>query len=555
VIALPDRLLRLPAILESGISNVVSVFDAFGVGIYCVDLDGCITYINPAGESLLGWRADDLRGRHVHELIHHTRPDGTPFPRPECRLYEALTHGLSQEVLDDVFWAKDGTPVQVGHTIAPLNESGERVGAIVVFSENGRRRRDIDLLRARATQQAAVADLGLEALGGGSLQALLDHTCDLVARTLELEFSQVLELVADTDRLQLRAGVGWHDGVVGRVTVAGGSGSLSGFAIAADETVVVDDLRTETRFTAPRFLLDHEVVSGITVVIHGGGRPHGTEPWGVLGAHTRLHRTFTADEIGFLHTLANSLALAIERNDAERELRQRNSEIVELAAQVAKLADDRRRIMADALDAEDRTRERISQVLHDEVLQSLLATRQDLAKATGPGATRADVITRATEGVVAAIGELRNAVVALHPVTLERDGVLSAIRTTADFHAMRAGFEVALDVDPEAGGPRDQLVVSLAQELLNNAAQHAEAAHVGVTLRRGEDAIVLEVVDDGCGMDPDRAEQALDQGHIGLASIALRVESLGGRVDLDTSPGRGTRVRATIPDEAPARSP
>jgi two-component system, NarL family, sensor kinase len=271
----------------------------------------------------------------------------------------------------------------------------------------------------------------------------------------------------------------------------------------------------------------------------------------VLGAHTRAPRAFTEEDINFLHTVANTLGLAIERNDAERELRQRNREIAQLAEQVAELADDRRRIMADALDAEDRTRQQISQLLHDEVLQSLLTARQDLAKLKPTQGAGHDAASQALEAIVDAIRELRNAVVALHPVTLEQGGLTAALKAIADLHAGRDGFEATLNLEPRGGGERDQLIVSLAQELLSNIAQHAQAGHVTITLHRLQNRIVFEVADDGRGMTPARRQQALDQGHVGLASVAMRVESLGGSFQLTSSPGEGTRVCSVIPVKAP----
>jgi len=241
-------------------------------------------------------------------------------------------------------------------------------------------------------------------------------------------------------------------------------------------------------------------------------------------------------------------------NDLERqvrfrteELEHRNRQLAELAGRVARLADERRRIMADALDAEDRTREQISQLLHDEVLQSLLSARQDLAKGQRTAHAGDHAVTRGSEAVAQAIGELRNAVAALHPVTLAKGGLAAAIRATAEIHARRGGFGVTLDVAPDAGGARDQLIVSLAQELLNNAAQHARASHVSITLHRAADSLVFEVADAGRGMDAGRPREALDRGHVGLASIAMRVEACGGRFQLDSSPGEGTRVRVALP--------
>lgn len=416
-----------------------------------------------------------------------------------------------------------------------------------------RRRSDAgDLFPARADQQAAVACLGLEALGGGPLQALLEHASLRLAEALDVELTQILQLLPDEDALLLRAGVGWRPGLVGAATIGLDQGSPAGVALACDKTVVVKDLTAEARCRAPALLIAHGAVSGINVVIHGRDRPWGTEPWGVLGAYSLRARTFTSDARNFLGAVANTLALAIERDDAGHALERREREMFELAKQVTSLAEDRHRLLVDALEAEDRARERISQLLHDGALQSLLTVRQDLAKAEMTGNAGGDFIRRAREGVVEAISELRNAVLALHPVALERDGLPSAIEAISSFHARRSGFALTLDLAPWRGGVCDQLIVSLAQELLNNVAKHAEAKHVTVALRRAADDVVFEVADDGRGMGPGRAAEALDQGHIGLASIVRRVESAGGRVELATSSSGGTRIRSVFPLRSPA---
>ncbi len=176
-----------------------------------------------------------------------------------------------------------------------------------------------------------------------------------------------------------------------------------------------------------------------------------------------------------------------------------------------------------------------------------VAARQDLAIAARSGSVRDDAVNQAREAIVEAITELRGAVAALHPVTLEKGGVGAAIKATADAYARRAGFDVTLGVEPEASGIRDQLIVSLAQELVRNAAQHSQARHVAINLRRARDQVVFEVADDGRGMEPGRPREALDGGHVGLASIAMRVEACGGRFQSDSAPGAGTRVRVALP--------
>ncbi|HET8672570.1 MAG TPA: GAF domain-containing protein [Thermoleophilaceae bacterium] len=538
--------------MKQGVSDVVSVFDAFGLGIYCADLDGRFTYVNPAAQRLLGWSADELLGRVVHDTIHHSHPDGSPFARKDCPLHQALDHVMAEQDLHDQFWRRDGAPLEIAQTIAPLLEKDKLIGAIVVFVDVGQRNRDTDALRRRAAQQSALAELGLLALGDDSLQALVDQGTALVAEMLDVDLALVFELDPHTSRLRLRAGTGMRAGLVGKLTLETGRGSLAGFAIARDQPVVLEDPQAERRFRTSPFLLEHEIVSGVVVVIQGRGGHGETLPWGVLGAYARSRREFSEEDITFLKTVANTVGLAIERDDAEHEVQRRSREIGELLEQVSKLADDRQRIMANALDAEDRAREQVAELLHDSVLQSLLTARQDLAKLRPSGSVGDDVASRATEALVTAIRELRSAVTALHPVMHGRDGLAAAINSIANLHADHAGFEVSVDVEPWAAGQRSQLIISIAQELLSNVTRHAEASHVTITLRRDPGGIAFEVADDGCGMTPSRPEHALDRGYVGLASIAMRVESLGGSFELASSPGAGTRVRTVIPVGTPA---
>jgi PAS domain S-box-containing protein len=391
-----------------------------------------------------------------------------------------------------------------------------------------------EALEQRAAQQADIAELGLLALGGLEPTELIDEVVNRVGRTLGVEHVSVLERLPEDERLLLRAGTGWREGVVGHATVCADRDSQSGWTLAASDPVVLEDLRTDAPFQGAHLLREHGVVSGLSVVIRGS-----KGPWGVLGVHTRSQRRFSDDEANFLRAAANTLAMAIERGRDNEELRRRS-------AQIAQLAAERQRIAAEALDSEDRTRERISQQLHDDLLQSLFAIRQDLAQAAaGPG--RRDLVLRARDGVHRAIRSLRAAVFDLHPVVLDQGGLPSAVNAVARHHAELGGFDVSVEIAPEAEGEHDRLLLSLVRELLSNVARHARARHALVRLWRADGELRLEVADNGCGVDPAQAWQAVARGHIGLASAAQRIEALGGRLELESRPGDGTRVRVVIP--------
>ncbi len=165
-------------------------------------------------------------------------------------------------------------------------------------------------LGARTRQLAAVAELGLRALGNVDLSALMDEALALVTKNLAVEYGKIFELQPDGESLLLRSGVGWKEGLVGQATIR--LDSPAGYTLASRRPVVIKDLLSETRFSEPQLLREHGVKSGMTVIIHGRERP-----FGVLGADTTRLRTFTGDDVNFLQAVANVLATAIERRRTE----------------------------------------------------------------------------------------------------------------------------------------------------------------------------------------------------------------------------------------------
>lgn len=170
--------------------------------------------------------------------------------------------------------------------------------------------------RARVRQQTAVAELAQRALAWGDLSALMDEAVILVARTLDVEYSAVLEVVPDNRALLLRAGTSWREGLVGSASVGTEHESQAGYTLLFGAPVVVEDLRAETRFRGEPLLRDHGVVSGVSVIIHGKERPIG-----VLSAHTIKRRRFGQEEVDFLQAVASVLTATAARKQVEEALR------------------------------------------------------------------------------------------------------------------------------------------------------------------------------------------------------------------------------------------
>jgi len=117
------------------------ILEAAGEGIYGVDLEGKTTFVNRAAAEITGWRADEIIGQPQHALVHHTKADGSSYPREECPIYGVFREGIACHVDTEMFWRKDGTSFPVEYTSTPIIEEGQITGAVVTFRDITERRR------------------------------------------------------------------------------------------------------------------------------------------------------------------------------------------------------------------------------------------------------------------------------------------------------------------------------------------------------------------------------------------------------------------------------
>ncbi len=111
------------------------ILSAAGEGIYGVDSQGRTTFVNPVAEELLGWTAEELSGKEIHNVIHHSHQDGCQYEKEKCPIYAAFCDGVIHRVTDDIFWRKDGSYIPVEYTSTPIKDNGYLVGAVVVFRD------------------------------------------------------------------------------------------------------------------------------------------------------------------------------------------------------------------------------------------------------------------------------------------------------------------------------------------------------------------------------------------------------------------------------------
>ncbi len=319
---------RYRALVET--TPVVSYTDTLDVPSQCL-------YISPQIETLTGytpeeWKADP----HLWERLLH--PDDR-----EREVAKDLEADRSQAPYRSEYrlLARDGREVWVRDeaVVTTSEQGGPPLWQGVMVDITERKLTELQL-RARARQQETVADLGRMALTDVDVSLLMDRVVTMVARTLELGHSALFQFL-DGKRAAVRSGKGWRETVVGS-EVDAGPATLPGYTVATDGPVVMRNLPLESRFSPAGMLLEHQLVSGISVLIRGHERP-----WGVLAVFSIGAREFPDDDVYFLRAVANILAMALERR-REEERRSALLTSEQAARAEAERARERLRFLAEA---------------------------------------------------------------------------------------------------------------------------------------------------------------------------------------------------------------
>jgi diguanylate cyclase (GGDEF)-like protein/PAS domain S-box-containing protein len=239
-------------------------------------------------------------------------------------LYNRLIGGdKSDEKVEGWYRRKDGSKLEVESFRRAVQSSEGNIIVAVARDITDRRRREEQLrrseekMRNQALQQRLIAEFGQWVLASTRVADVLNRAVELVSATLKADYCNVLELQPDGKQLVFRAAAGWPAEWIGQRTVPVRPGNRVEFALSHREPVITkdyEDEEEETRFS-PSPLLQFGVRSGVEVPIFGT-----TGTFGILSAHALKPRCFGEDDLSFLQSLANILALAVERKGAEERL-------------------------------------------------------------------------------------------------------------------------------------------------------------------------------------------------------------------------------------------
>lgn len=298
---------------------------------------------------------------------------------------------------------------------------------------------------------------------------------------------------------------------------------------------------------------------GIVILEHPGGGQ--IKRWVVslieqyvAHAALALHNTWLVAELEerLQENRALQQRLIVQNSSLEVQVQARTRELT-ASLQDLQLADDeRRRILARLVDAQEEERQRVANDIHDDPIQKLVAISmrlQLLKKKAGEGSDPSldDLI----ETVRQMIKGMRHMIFELRPTVLDDLGVAAALVEYLETVGVSAEFEVQDDLDHEPDGELGLILYRIAQEALANVRKHSNASRVHVRLAQQDGGYLVHIEDDGDGFDPPEMLRSAP-GHLGLSSMRERAEMAGGWCKVHGLPGDGTTVEFWIPDGASA---
>ncbi len=404
-------------------------------------------------------------------------------------------------------------------------------------------------------QQSAMIRLGQLALSDIALADLMTQAVTLIAQMLAVEYTLIWELDPNKQHVLLQAGTGWKEGSTDSLWKPLEPNSLEGFTLTSQYPLIIGNLHEETRFDSSNLLLEHGILSAVSVLIGTAEKP-----FGIAEIFAPQPQAFSQDDCLFLQSVATVLGLAMDRRRTEASLvaetRELRKQLVKVRSvvQSGHLERDHYEIKNRLSDSREKERLRLAQELHDVPIQDLygliyqMDDLRDLLK--DPDGER--LLHEQTQMLYRVVNSLRTICRELRPPSLSPFGLEVAIRDHMEkLREQNPNINIHLQLMRDQQILSDSLRLNLFriyQQAINNVMHHSEATEVHIRFGWDEDTITLEVEDNGKGFEvPKSWIELVRQDHFGLVGLAERVESIRGELEIVSAPGEGTLVRAIVP--------
>jgi len=397
------------------------------------------------------------------------------------------------------------------------------------------RKRTEQALEHRVTQLALINDTGRRIAAALDLEEMLSRTTHLVQR--RFDYHHVALFVVDRERQEasLEAAAGAYTSFIPADYHLELNQGIVGWVARRGETRLSNDVRRDPYYIHG---LPEDVAtrSELAVPIRASG-----ETIGVLDVQSPHPDAFDDGDVLAMETLADQIAVAIHNARLFRDMRQQSELVRALAIRLAEV--------------EEIERQRLARELHDQVGQNLtaLGINLNIVQAQIPDASHSPARHRLDDSlslVEQTTERIRDLMADLRPPVLDDYGLVAALRWYGEQFAARSGINVIIDgeeIQPRLSPRAEGALFRIAQEALTNVAKHAQASQATVAVKAGTDLLQMVITDNGLGFDPAQRSEPGERYGWGMLTMTERAAAIGGRFEVESQPGRGTRVVVEVP--------
>lgn len=514
--------LSLPVVLQRIVDLATEVTEARYGALGVIGQDGLISQFitsgisartreaigpPPQGRGILGVLIHDATPLRLSDISRDPRSVGFPANHPPMKTFmgapvKALGRVYGNLYLTEKRGGAEFSDDDMENLLVLATQAGVAIANASLYEEARHRERWLEGLRK----------ISVELLAGAEPEQILDHLCRFARELAEADTATVV-LPDREGNLLVVAADGAYDADLSGLQVPL-EGSISGEVIRTGRPMVLADASSDERAFQPMVRLGH-MGPAVFVPLKVGAGALGT----LAVSNAVGGRPFGDEHLSLIETFAEQAAIVYDYGRVRRD------------AQRLAIMDDRERIAKD---------------LHDGIIQSLFAVGMGMqATAMTAGGDVETRLEQMVSEIDRVIRDLRNYIFGLRPGLLADRQLDQAVRELASEFQERTGVATDVRVEPGAAqalATRSSDIVQFIREALSNVGRHATAQHVHVDLGADGEQAVLVVQDDGAGFDVANVRRGQ-----GLGNLEERVRRLGGRLRVTSRPGKGTRLRASLP--------
>ena len=520
------------------------ILESVGEGIYGLDLDGKVTFLNPMAEKLMGYSLEELKDKPIHLLIHHTKPDGTPYPIEDCPIWHSFRDGEIYSITDEVYWRKDGSSLPVEYTSTPIYEEGMLTGAVVAFKDISERKHAEEVLKQIVVGTSA-------AIGDEFLKSLVKH----LAISLNVKYAFIGEMHKDQPEKVVTLAM-WANGELAENFEYNLKDTPCEIVWRGKSCYYPKNI--QKLFPKDKLLVEMGIESYLGVPLHDNEKKSG----GLLVVMNDKEISESLDPEAIMQVFANRIEAELERHKAEKKLEKHLNDLERLVSErTADLGKSNQNLSDFAFIASHDLQEPLRKVMmFGAMLEELNPNLDEKSR---------DYINRMQKATVG-MQNLINDLLMFSKLTTGDspfvkidfnkiiEDTLSDLEARIDESRGTINVEKLLDIEADPFQMRQMF-----QNLIGNALKYRKGDVDPVinisTQSADKGRVIIKVEDNGIGFDEkykDRVFKLFHRLHgkneyegtgVGLAICKKIVEHHSGSITVNSTPGVGTIFHVSLP--------